>query len=279
MMRGYSTREAAQLVGLSHGRVRAFARAGLLSPARDERRHYHFSFRDIILLRAARDLEAAQLHPRRVHRALRSLQQRLTPRQPLSGVRITCVGNHVVVREAGRTWQPENGQNTFDFSLPTVTPPASVLVAAPEPAGDEDTATTAEEWFLLGLDLEAIGEEDRAMVAYAQAVSLDAGHAEAQINLGRLLHEAGGVEDAERCYREALRSVPQHPTALFNLGVALEDGSRITDAMRCYRQAIAADPDHADAHFNLARLCEQMRDTAGAFRHRRRYHDLTRPDS
>lgn len=276
-MPGYSTREAAHLAGLSEDRVRAFARTGLIGGERDDRERYRFSFRDIVLLRAARELEQARVHPRRVHAALRALRERLPARQPLTGVRIVAEGDRVLVRERGHTWQPESGQNTFDFSVQDLVAQAAPLVVASADAAEDDVATTADEWFLLGLDLEAVEERDRAIVAYQQAVRLENTHLEANINLGRLLHDAGEVLEAEACYRRALRAQPDHPTARYNLGVALEDQHRLAEAVRAYLQVLRLDDAHADAHFNLARLYELDGDRLAALRHLRRYRDLTAP--
>ncbi len=274
-MRGYTTREAAQLAALAPERVRAFARAGLLDAQRDERSQYRYSFRDIVLLRAARELEQAQVPVRRIHGALRALRQRLPSRQPLTGVRITAEGDQVLVREQGQLWQPETGQTTFDFSINELAADAAPLVIANADAAEEDIATTADDWFVLGLDLESVGEDDRAIVAYAQAVTLDPGHAEANINLGRLLHDTGDLRDAEQCYRRALATRPDHPTARFNLGVALEDQGRNEEAISAYQAALELDPEHADAHYNLSRLFELAGNRLIAFRHLRRYRDLT----
>lgn len=274
-MHGYSTREAAQLTGLGADRVRAFARAGLLDAERDERSQYRYSFRDIVLLRAARELEQAKLPARKIHSALRALRQRLPARQPLTGVRITAEGDQILVREQGQLWQPETGQSTFDFSVNELAADAAPMVLASADAAEDDLATTADDWFVLGLDLESVDESDRAIVAYAQAVALDPRHAEANINLGRLLHDSGDVQDAEQCYRRALATKPDHPTARFNLGVALEDQDRREEAIEAYLAALERDPEHADAHFNLSRLYELAGNRLTAFRHLRRYRDLT----
>lgn len=276
-MRGYSTHAAAQLAGLSEDRVRAFARAGLVDAARDRRQRYCFSFRDIVLLRAARELEEARIHPRRVHAALRALRQRLPARQPLTGVRIAAAGEQVVVRERGQTWQPESGQVTIDFTVDQLAAAAAPVVLACAGAAQDDIATTADEWFVLGLDLESVDETDRARIAYGQAVALEADHLEANINLGRLLHDAGDVAGAEACYRRALATQPDHPTARFNLGVALEDQDRLAEAREAYHLVLSVDDEHADAHFNLSRLYELAGDRLSAFRHLRRYRDLSAP--
>ena len=71
-------------------------------------------------------------------------------------------------------------------------------------------------WYDLGLELEAVAPTE-ARDAYRRALELDAHHADAHVNLGRLLHEQGLVEEAERHYRQALRESPDHATAAFNL--------------------------------------------------------------
>src|SRR6266545_894647 len=65
----------------------------------------------------------------------------------------------------------------------------------------------AEDWYELGLELEAV-EPGEARDAYRRALELDAHHADAHVNLGRLLHEQGMIEEAERHYRLALREDP-----------------------------------------------------------------------
>src|SRR5437016_4202314 len=111
--------------------------------------------------------------------------------------------------------------------------------------------------------------------AYRRALELDAHHADAHVNLGRLLHEQGLVEEAERHYRLALRESPEHATAAFNLGIALEDLGRPADAIDAYRAALATDPRLADAHYNVARLYEKAGKKAAALRHLSSYRRLT----
>src|SRR5437879_4154172 len=107
-----------------------------------------------------------------------------------------------------------------------------------------------------------------------RALELDAHHADAHVNLGRLLHEQGLVEEAERHYRSALRESPEHATAAFNLGIALEDLGRPADAIDAYRTALATDARLADAHYNLARLYEKAGKKAAALRHLSTYRRL-----
>ena len=96
----------------------------------------------------------------------------------------------------------------------------------------------------------------KARAAYLRAIDLDPGHAEAHLNLGRLLHERGDLAGAESHYRQACAARPDSALAAFNLGVALEDQGRGKEAMAVYARALRLDPEHAEAHFNLGRLCE-----------------------
>src|SRR5437762_114310 len=125
-----------------------------------------------------------------------------------------------------------------------------------------------------GRSLEAV-DPDEARDAYRRALELEAHHADAHVNLGRLLHEEGLVEEAERHYRLALREDPEHATAAFDLGIALEELGRPKDAIEAYRTALATDARLADAHYNVARLYERVGKTAAALRHLSIYRRLT----
>ena len=83
---------------------------------------------------------------------------------------------------------------------------------------------------------------------------------------------------AEAHYRQALAIRPQDPTASFNLGVALEDQGRHAEALDAYQRAIATDGRNADAHYNAARLYDLLGDYGAALRHLRICRDLARRD-
>src|SRR3954470_11279821 len=96
---GYATRDVAALLGLTVTQVRALIRDGLLSPAQGARGEFRFSFQDLILLRTAKALLAANVPRRRIRTALEKLQEQLPAGRPLTGVRITAQDHHVVVRD------------------------------------------------------------------------------------------------------------------------------------------------------------------------------------
>jgi tetratricopeptide (TPR) repeat protein len=115
---------------------------------------------------------------------------------------------------------------------------------------------------------------DAAAEVLHRALALDPLHADAHVNLGRLLQLDGRIEEAIEHYRAALRDGSTDPTAAFNLGTALETLGRAAESIEAYRQALALDQEFADAHFNLSRLYEVTGSPLAAIRHLRIYEQL-----
>lgn len=264
----WSVTQIARLLGLPASRIRAFVRSGLLAPRRDARGVLRFSFQDLVILRAAQGLLAARLPARRLLRALHRLKQQLPAGRGLSGVHLTAEGGRVVARHGGLVWQPESGQVLAGLDA---SQPAGQLTPLPLRA----VAEGADDWFQRGCELETTAP-DEAQEAYRRALELDPDHADAHVNLGRLLHEAKDISGAWAHYLRALALQPGHAIAAFNLGVALEDAGHPGEALAQYDRALAADPACADAHFNAARLSERLGDHAAALRHLGAYRRLTR---
>lgn len=297
---GYSTRDVAALLGLSPEQVRAYVRAGVLAPRQGARGEYLFSFQDLILLRAAKGLLAAQIPHRRIVSALENLQKQLPAGRPLTGVRITAEGHQVVVRDGGEVWNPDSGQKLLDFGIDDLRREAANLAERAERAEQAEREAsrraafpgdrTAEEelpeqrmepqdaegWFIRGEDLEP-EDAAEALAAYRRALELDPGHADAHLNLGRLLHDKGDAAAAETHYRQALEVRPgpvTEATAAYNLGVALQDLERLSEAAEAYETALRADPGLADAHFNVAGVYELLGQGKSALRHLKAYRSL-----
>jgi tetratricopeptide (TPR) repeat protein len=198
----------------------------------------------------------------------------------MTGLQIAVEGRRIVVSDGEARWQPESGQILLDFGA-TDRARRAAPVARPAFAGEgleRGDALSAEEWFRRGCELETAAPEEAAE-AYRRALSLDARHADAHVNLGRLVHESGDPESAQEHYRQALASRPADATAAFNLGVALEDLGRPAEALAAYENAIALEPGNADAHYNAASLCERLAQPANALRHLKDYRLLTRGPS
>ncbi len=274
-MTGYTTEEVSRLLGLSPAQIRSYTRAGFLSPARSRRGDLRFTFQDLVLMRAAKGLMAARIPAAKIRGSLRRLKQQLPRGRALSELRITAEGHRIVARDGTVTWHPDSGQLVLDFNVASLAQRAAPLARRQAAAARQvEDELDAEQWFELGLELEVSAPEE-ARDAYRRALELDPHHADAHVNLGRLLLETGRAGDAEAHYRAVLGDDPAHTTAWFNLGIALEDQRRPQDAIKAYEQAILADRRLADAYFNLARLYEQAGKRAAALRSLSKYRLLT----
>jgi len=229
-----------------------------------------FTFQDLVLLRTAKGLADRRVSKRRIAEALARLRGELPKDQPLSAVTLTASGKELVVGVGRGRWNAESGQGLLDLGG-----------QAPRPAvwlrevGAAAQRRDAEALFARAVQLE---ETDRAAAvdAYREALAANPHHADAHVNVGRLLHQRGKLKEAEAHYVAALVSRPTDATATFNLAVVLEDLGRVDDAMSRYAEAIELDPQCVDAYFNLARLYEKKGEKVAAIRHLKDYRRLTR---
>ena len=273
---GFPTREVLSLLGLTESRLRYWVRSGFVRPARGPRNHFRFRFQDLVLLRTTQALIDSGLPIRRVRRALDRLRRVLPEGKLLTELKIVAVGGEVVVEQGGVAWEPESGQRVLVLDVANVAREAAPLVAAMSAEAQRHAEElTAEDWYLLAIDLEAT-EEDAAIDAYRRALDLDPTLAGPYVNLGRLLHEQGDIEAAEELYRRALSNCAPDATAAFNLGVALQDTGRWRKAAGAYQRALELDPGYADAHYNLSAVWEHLGKRAEALQNLQSYRRLTR---
>jgi tetratricopeptide (TPR) repeat protein len=274
-MKAYSTREVADLLGISVARVRSLMRSGVVTPQRSSSGRPAFSFQDLVLLRTAKGLIDANVPARRIAKALQALATQLPTDRPLSAVRVQIDGNRVIVRDNASSWEPESKQTVLDFSIRELGEKIAPL-ARESVHRALRAASSADDLFHAALESEEIGATAEAEKAYRNAIAADPGHVAAHINLGRLRHVGKALDEAEQLYRRAVELEPSHPTARFNLGVVLEDRGKTAEAIEEYREAARLDPRVADVHFNLARLYQQTGDQQAALRHFSRFRALTR---
>ena len=269
-MSDFGVRDVERMLRMPRSAILGLVRAGFVSPMRGPRHEYRFSFQDLIVLRTARALRAAKVPARRITRSLRDLRRRLPESVPLSGLRISALGDSVVVAEGSARWQAESGQYVLELDVSVADGELKVL-ARDEPPREAD----AEDWFRRGTAAES-RDAAESRQAYELALTLDPTHISARLNLGRLLHQASQFFGAERVYREGLRIVGNHPTLLYNLGVLLQDAGRRSEAIGAYEAALQEDPRFADCHYNLALLLEASGNQRGAIRHMAAYRRLGR---
>lgn len=271
-MKGYSTKDVAELLELPATLIREIARSGILDPDRTTGKQYRFDFQDIVVLRTAKELLQAGVSRAKINNTLFHLKSRLPSNRPLTSLRIAGDGGEVVIREDDQVYNPDSGQIHFNFAVADLAGTVAPLARQAAEAAEASDALTSDDWFDLGVDLEAVSPED-APAAYLRALELDANHSDAHVNIGRLMQEAGEYETAEQHYHQALDAEPENVLAAFNLGTLFEDMGRIQDAIDIYKKA----NNLADAHYNLSRLYELVGEHAEALKHLKTYRNLIDP--
>jgi len=270
---GLSVREVAARLGLGEGFVRSMVRGGLLEATRGPGGQLRFSFRDLVLLRTAKQLLDSRIPAARIRKALRNVRSFLPEGRPLSGVAFAADGRALVVRDGAARWNAESGQVLFDFgsrgSDDGLVPPPKVVKAPALVKAEKEL----ERAFERACALEDL-HPGFAETAYRRILERAPHFADAHVNLGRVLQQKGQAAEAEAHYLTALALDPDDATACFNLGTVLEDQERWEEAMQAYARAIALDAEFADAHFNLARLYERTGQKTAALRH---FKDSGRP--
>lgn len=254
----YSLNEVARLLGVEPAVVSELA--GLVYAEPREA----FEFHDLVLLRAARGLLQQQVPREKLIEALRKLQQRIPEGPAATTVGLSRSGKELVVAIGAQQWNAGDGQGVFAFNragMPTSLAPFAAM--------------DAEGLFQQAVSLEEQHPAD-AVDRYTEALASNPRHADAHLNLGRLLHTRGRLLEAEAHYVAALVIRPECSTATFNLAVVLEDLGRIDEAIGRYAEALRLDPGCVDACFNLSRLYEKKGEKVAALRHLKDYRRLLR---
>jgi len=235
-MHAYGVREVERLLGLPRSTVRALITAGFVSPARGPRNAWRFSFQDLVVMRTAQALVAANVPTRRITSAMKKLRR-----------------------------QAESGQYLLEFGAPAEGA-LKVIERRPQVAPQPD-------WFAAALAIER-DDPKGALELYARAIAADPQHLDARVNRALLLHEARRLEEAERACREAILACGTDSVLLFNYGVLLEDMGKKPEALQAYRAAVSVDPRMADGHYNVALLYEKLGKPREALRHMSQYRRL-----
>lgn len=262
---GISVRKLQSLLGVSRRVLSGLVEAGFVTPSRGPRNELRFTFQDVVLLRTAFHLQSAKISSRKIVHALSRLRSELPDQLPLSGIRVTAVGNTIAVKTGPSQWDANTGQLLLDFEVAEIKGDVVFLDSAP---GQKDAAVQAEEWYALADQLSGTDAKG-AEQAYRKALerSPEPFYA-AYVDLGALLCEdEARCEDALSVIDEALSHFPDNEVLHFNRAVALEELGRFDDAEHSYARCLELNPSYANAHHNLGLLKERRGDKRGLLRH------------
>lgn len=98
-------------------------------------------------------------------------------------------------------------------------------------------------WYVYGLTLEDLGDEDGALAAFEQAARLGPDSIDAQTKLAELHQKRGRGDEAEQRYRRELAVNPRDSRLLTALGSLLLNQGRAEEALPLFETAYAVQPD------------------------------------
>lgn len=286
MIELYSIRDVARILAVQESRLRYWMQTGFVGPTVRKGGRFYYTFCDLVAVKAAKDLLAAEIPLQRVRKALEGLRKALpADTHPASRLRLCSDGNTIVALADDIAFEPVGGQVVMAFNLPSFGEHISSVLAmprvdpsAPQEITDSPTeangGTTAYRMFVEACAAEDRGELQLAEHLFRQAIDLEPHMAAALTNLGNLVYRQGEVEEARKLYERALEHDPSQPEARYNLANTLEDLGEIELAIAELRKVCAAFPDFADAHYNLGLLLAQLGGTAQARQHLERYLEL-----
>lgn len=275
-----TTADAARLSSLTEAQVRHVARKGIVKPHRGSGNRYEFSFQDIIVLRRIKNMLDRSVPLAKILKGI-SAAHALSPVQPLSAINVQSLGSEIVIRDRQAIWNPETGQTLIDFDQEKEADKGKIQQFPVKEAGlrsllrDLDhnlkkDNLTSQDWFNIGMELEAVKEPKRADRAYREAIRLDETNTNAYLNLGRLLQLDEKLPDAKRLYEKALQLSPSSELASYNLGTIFDTLEEYELAMEHYRNA----PNMSAAHHNLSRIFEMLGDEVSAQQHLKKSKEL-----
>ena len=105
-----------------------------------------------------------------------------------------------------------------------------------------------------GFEYSAIGDQDRALADYDQAIRIDPTFSVAYSNRGVIYRDRNQPDRAMIEYNQAIRLDAKNPDPLNNRGVVHQDKGDIDRAIADYQAAIRVDANHDRAHYNLCNI-------------------------
>ncbi|HET9988598.1 MAG TPA: tetratricopeptide repeat protein [Kofleriaceae bacterium] len=286
MIELYSIRDVARILAVQESRLRYWTQTGFVGPTVRKGGRFYYTFTDLVAVKSAKDLLAANITLQTARKAVEALKKALPgDTHPASKLRVCSDGKTIVALADDAAFEPIGGQVVMAFSLATFGEHVAEVLAmprvdpnAPMEVTDAPTeangGTTAYRHFVEACAAEDRGDSETAEHLFRQAIDLEPNMAAALTNLGNLVYRQGELEEARRFYERALDHDPLQAEARYNLANLLEDLGETELAIAELRRVCAACPEFADAHYNLGLMLAQVGGTAQAKQHLERYLEL-----
>ncbi len=286
MIELYSIRDVARILAVQESRLRYWMQTGFVGPTVRKGGRFYYTFCDLVAVKAAKDLLAADLPLQKARKNVEALKKALPhDTHPHSRLRVCSDGNTIVALADDVAFEPVGGQVVMAFTVPSFGEHIAEVLAMPrvDPSTPQEVTdspteanggTTAYRHFVEGCAAMDRGETESAEHLFRQAIDLEPHMAAALTNLGNLVYRQGETDEARRLYERALEHDPQQAEARYNLANLLDDVGETDLAIAELRKVCAAAPDFADAHYNLGLMLAQVGGSAQAKQYLERYLEL-----
>jgi tetratricopeptide (TPR) repeat protein len=243
--RMYSTAELSRLLGIPGPRIRAWARRGLIKPARSESGVDWYDFRQVTALRQLLAFSARGARPETILASLEQVRLWLPEAEDALAMLARFVQADELVLADGSHVTP-SGQ--LRLPLGEVAAPIQQAMSL-RPSTDE---RASEELLDEGRRLAEAGRLDDAERVLRKAMFAGGDRAEVCFQLGELLAQVGRKEEALDSYLEAAAARPGWADTWSRCAGVLVELERFQEAVEAAEHAVACDADNPGAHFNLA---------------------------
>jgi len=287
MIELYSIRDVARILAVQESRLRYWMQTGFVGPTVRKGGRFYYTFCDLVAVKAAKDLLAADIPLQKARKAVEALKKALpNDTHPHTKLRVCSDGETIVALADDRAFEPVGGQVVMAFNLPSFGEHIAEVLAMPrvDPAApsqeltdsptEANGGTTAYRHFVEACAAMDRGELEMAEHLSRQAIDLEPHMAAALTNLGNLVYRQGELDEARKLYERALEHDPNQPEARYNLANLLEDLGETDLAIAELRKVCAAAPEFADAHYNLGLMLAQVGGTSQAKQYLERYLEL-----
>jgi tetratricopeptide (TPR) repeat protein len=292
MIELYSIRDVSRILAVQEARLRYWMQTGFVGPTVRKGGRFYYTFTDLVAVKSAKDLLAANVSLQAARKAVESLKKILPgDTHPASKLRLCSDGQTIVALADDIAFEPIGGQVVMAFSLASFGEHVSEVLAMPRvdpnarrdpnaPIAIEDSpteangGTTAYRHFVEACAAMDRGELQTAEHLFRQAVDLEPNMAAALTNLGNLVYRQAEHDEARRLYERALDHDPLQAEARYNLANLLADAGETELAIAELRRVCAACPEFADAHYNLGLMLASVGGAAQAKKHLERYLEL-----
>lgn len=290
MIELYSIRDVARILAVQEPKLRYWMQTGFVGPTVRKGGRFYYTFRDLLAVKAGKDLLAADITLQAARKAVLALKKQLPDdTNPASRLRVCSDGETIIALADDRAFEPTSGQVVMAFNVPSFGEHVAQVLAMPRvdpgsmdsaPVAIEDSpteansGTTAYRTFVEACAADDRGDGQLAEHMFRQAIELEPGMAAALTNLGNLVYRQGELEEARSLYERALDRDPTQPEARYNLANLLQDLGETELAIAELRRVCVAAPEFADAHYNLGLMLAQVGGAAQAKHHLERYLEL-----